>query len=393
MHPSCVAIGGTITQFETDPFNPGRVFVAGDDGAIRVFNLPNEAPDDGTTISEAAHTLSGKRSHPRHPLTGNEKTDALTADGKMDRVVELRRHPTASDLLLSLSDDRGKPTGRLWNVETGELVRTFELPKGGISSASWSPDGSLLGLATKNKQLHVFDPRDPAATLRSSASHESIRPVRLAWAAERRLMTTGFNRAASRELMLHAVDDSTLSQIGKISLDISPAALFPFVDLDTRIALLYSRGDRSCLAFEIDLDPKAPQQAFTKLPSFEHRSLQVGFAFLPKAMNDVKAVEIVRALRLTQKEVEVVSFSVPRAKVRPLQYGCLENLPEQSHFSPQVDFFQNDIFIPTRDVGKPTLTAADWLAGKNAAPSLLDLRPSGMKLRESSLANSRFDGA
>lgn len=233
----------------------------------------------------------------------------------MDRVIELKHHPVAKDLLLSLSDDRGNPTARLWNVATGDLLLQFEVPKGGISSAAWSPDGQLLALATKNKQIHVFDPRDVAGSIVSSASHESIRPVRLAWAADRRLLSTGFTRSASRELLLFATDDKKLVQIGKTNLDISPAALFPFVDLDTRIALLYSRGDRSCFAFELDLDPKSPQQAFTKLPAFEHASLQVGFAFLPKARVDVKAVEIVRALRLTQKEVEVVSFTIPRAKV------------------------------------------------------------------------------
>lgn len=338
VHASCVAIGGTITHFETDPFDPSRVFVAGDDGSVRVFTLPEEAPEDGTTISEPTRVLS---------------------DSKMDRVVEIKHHPIAKDLLLTLSEDRGNPTARLWRVATGDLLLLFELPKGGISSAAWSPDGQLLAVATKNKQVHVFDPRDVSGTITSSASHESIRPVRLAWAADRRLLSTGFTRSASRELLLFAVDDKKLAQIGKTSLDISPAALFPFVDLDTRIALLYSRGDRSCLAFELDLDPQTPQQAFTKLPSFEHASLQVGFAFMPKAHVDVKAVEIVRALRLTQKEVEVVSFGIPRAKV---------------------DYFQNDIFVPTRNVEKPVLGAAEWINGKNATLELLDLRPDGMKI-------------
>lgn len=59
VHPSCVAIGGTITQFETDPFDPTRVFVAGDDGSVRVFVLPVDAPEDGTTVSEPARVLSG----------------------------------------------------------------------------------------------------------------------------------------------------------------------------------------------------------------------------------------------------------------------------------------------------------------------------------------------
>ena len=254
------------------------------------------------------------RLHRPHVVPAQAKGTENPADSKMDRVVELKPHPIAKDLLLTLSEDRGNPTARLWNAARGDLLLQFELPKGGISSAAWSPDGQLLAVATKTKQVHVFDPRDVNGTIASSASHESIRPVRLAWAADRRLLSTGFTRSASRELLLFAVDDKKLVQIGKTSLDISPAALFPFVDLDTRIALLYSRGDRSCLAFEVDLDPKSPQQAFTKLPSFEHTSLQVGFAFMPKTHVDVKAVEIVRALRLTQKEVEVVSFTIPRAK-------------------------------------------------------------------------------
>lgn len=91
VHASCVAIGGTITHFETDPFDPSRVFVAGDDGSVRVFTLPEEAPEDGTTISEPTRVLS---------------------DSKMDRVVEIKHHPIAKDLLLTLSEDRGNPTDR-----------------------------------------------------------------------------------------------------------------------------------------------------------------------------------------------------------------------------------------------------------------------------------------
>lgn len=187
-----------------------------------------------------------------------------------------------------------------------------------VSSAAWSPDGSLLAVATKNKQVHVFDPRKSADTLVSTASHDSVRPVRLVWASESHLVSTGFNRAASRELALYTLDSASkqLSQLGKTSLDVSPAPLFPFVDLDTHIVLLYSRGDRSCLAYELNFAPPSPYDAFAKLPTFEHASLQSGFAFLPKTRNNVKAVEIVRALRLTPSTIEVVSFGVPRAKVR-----------------------------------------------------------------------------
>lgn len=46
----------------------------------------------------------------------------------------------------------------------------------------------------------------------------------------------------------------------------------------------------------------------------------------------------------------------------------------------QVDFFQNDIFVPTRNVEKPMLGAAEWINGKNATLEMLNLRPDGMKL-------------
>ncbi|GEM07388.1 coronin 7 [Rhodotorula toruloides] len=340
VHPSCVSIGGTITDFAADPFDPNRVFVAGDDSAIRVFSLspdPAEEWTEGEVLTEPTKTLT---------------------DARMDRISELHHHPTAKDVLLSISNDKGSPAARLWNVGTGEILLRAELPKGGVSSTAWSPDGSLLAIATKNKQVHVLDPRS-ASSLVSTAGHDSIRPVRLAWASDIHLISTGFNRAASRELILYQLEDHKLVQVGKASLDISPAPLFPYCDIDTRIALLYSRGDRSCHAYEVSLHPATPHEAFAKLPHFEHATLQSGFAFFPKTSNDIKAVEIVRALRLTPSTVEAISFTVPRAKV---------------------EYFQDDIFVPTRNVTKPSMTAEEYLSGANKPLEIVNLRPEGMKL-------------
>ncbi|KAJ8295074.1 Endoplasmic reticulum vesicle protein 25 [Rhodotorula toruloides] len=340
VHPSCVSIGGTITDFAVDPFDPTRVFVAGDDSSIRVFSLPSDPAEwkEGEVLTEATRTLT---------------------DARMDRISELHHHPAAKDLLLSISDDKGNPAARLWNVGSGEMLLRAELPKGGVSSTAWSPDGSLLALATKNKQVHVLDPRAATSTLVSTAGHDSIRPVRVVWASDKHVLSTGFNRAASRELILYDYDGSKLAQVGKASLDISPAPLFPYFDIDTRIALLYSRGDRSCLAYEVNLQPAAPHEAFAKLPHFEHGTLQSGFAFFPKTSNDIKAVEIVRALRLTPSTAEAVSFTVPRAKT---------------------EYFQDDIFVPTRDVTKPSMTAEEYLSGANKPLEIVDVRPEGMKL-------------
>ncbi|BGP40025.1 hypothetical protein JCM10450v2_004005 [Rhodotorula kratochvilovae] len=341
VHASCVAVGGAVVEFEVDPFAERRVFVAGEDGRVSVFELPAvEEWKEGETRGEAVRVLS---------------------DPKMDRIHELKPHPAAKDLLLTVSDDRGNPTARLWDVAKGEKLLEVPLPRGGVSSAAWSPSGTLLALATKNKQVHVLDLRDASRTLISAAAHDSIRPARLAWASETHLVSSGFNRAASRELILFrlSTDEGKLEQLGKTSLDVSPSPLFPFVDLDTRLVLLHSRGDRSCLAFEANLAPSTPCDAFVKLPAFEAGGIQSGWAFLPKTRVDVRKVEIVKGLRLTPSTIEVVSFTVPRAKA---------------------DFFQNDIFVPTRNVEKPSMTVQEWLDGKNTPLEVVDLRPEGMEL-------------
>ncbi|GAA5978078.1 hypothetical protein JCM11641_006621 [Rhodosporidiobolus odoratus] len=340
-HPPALQTGATVVDFELDPFGGEKVFVAGDDGNVRVFELPKEV---GEGWEEEVNGLNGK----------------VLSDPRMDRINALAHHPASKDVLLSVSDDHGSPAARLWDVARGEVLVQADLPKGGVSSVAWSPDGGLLAVSTKNKQIHILDPRSPS-TLFSSPSHDSVRPVRLAWASDSHLISTGFNRTASRELILYKLDHASeaLSVSAKQSLDVSPAPLFPYFDLDTRILLLYSRGERSCLAYEVDLEDKGSKTPFAKLPSFDHGTLQSAFAFMPKTRVDVKAVEVIKALRLTPNEVQEVSFTIPRAKAA---------------------FFQNDIFVPTRETETPSMTAQDYKEGKDTPLRMVDLRPEGMKL-------------
>ncbi|KAK4048001.1 hypothetical protein OIV83_005035 [Microbotryomycetes sp. JL201] len=328
--------GATIVNFELDPFNEHRVFVGCDDSKVRVF----EGSQNGFEGDTDSATLL---------LTGKHDT-------KMDRINALLPHPAAKDLLLTVSDDHGKPTLRLWNVSTGAMLRDVDLPAAGsIISASWSPRGDKLVLSSKQKKIVLLDPRDPSS-VQECTSHQSVRPVHLTWISDTHVLSSGFSRSASREVIVYEATDSNLSQIGSHTLDVSPAPLFPFYDLDTNILLLYSRGERTCLAYEVQThDNKA---TFTKLPHFEHGNLQSGWAFLPKKGNDVKGIEIISALRLTQSTVERVSFTVPRAKA---------------------EYFQDDIFVPTRDVETPTMSADGWLQGQDVPLALVDLQPESMK--------------
>ncbi|SCZ98655.1 BZ3500_MvSof-1268-A1-R1_Chr3-1g05529 [Microbotryum saponariae] len=328
--PSLVC-GATIISFELDPFDPRRVFIASDDSKIRVFELP-----EGGLEADCGEIA------------------AVLQDPGLDRIVELKHHPTARNTLLSISDDHGHPSARIWDHSAGSVLTSVALPKGGVSSAAWSPDGSRLALATKTKTVLVLDLRSPSSMM-TTAAHDSIRPVRVCWTDDSHLLSTGFSRSASREIILYSIADGALSVVGKQMLDVSPAPLFPHVDLDTNVVFLYSRGDRSCHAYEIQ--PAQKPSPFTKLPSFETTTLQNGYAFMPKRMNDVKLVEIARALRLTASTVEVVTFTIPRSKT---------------------EYFQDDIFIPTRDVETPSLNAQEWIQGRDVLSKRLDLRPEGM---------------
>jgi coronin-7 len=48
-----------------------------------------------------------------------------------------------------------------------------------------------------------------------------------------------------------------------------------------------------------------------------------------------------------------------------------------------MEFFQDDIFIPTRDLESSSLSAQQWFDGEDKDPKLIDLRPSDMAMRTS----------
>lgn len=61
VHPLCISIGGTITDFTVDPFDSTRVFIAGDDSTVRVFTLPDPAKEweEAEVLTDATRTLTG----------------------------------------------------------------------------------------------------------------------------------------------------------------------------------------------------------------------------------------------------------------------------------------------------------------------------------------------
>ena len=199
----------------------------------------------------------------------------------------------------------------------------------------------------------MFDPRSPSRVL-SAPAHDSPRGFQLAWVSDTQLLSVGHSAGSMRQLRFYSIEGDSLKAGGSLSLDVSPAVLFPHFDPDTSLLWLWCKGSATVLSF--DVQPENGRQPFAQLPPFTGGSLQNGLAFLPKTDVDVRAVEVLKALRLTTREIQEVSWKVPRR---------------------HTERFQDDVFPATR--GLPAASPGAWQAGEASEPSRIDLRPDGME--------------
>ena len=226
-----------------------------------------------------------------------------------------------------------------------------------VFSTAWSAESARLAIAGRDKRIRVLDPRAPDQ-MSEGPSHDSARPARVLWLDSDHLISTGFSKSANREFRIYRVSANEIKLIGQQTLDISPAPLFPYYDPDTAILFLYAKGERTCLAYEVQV--ATGKASCTRLPSFDHGSLQVGLAFLPKRVVDISKVEVAVALRLTPQSIMRVGFSIPRARA---------------------EFFQDDIYKSTRDVEHSIASIDDWMQGISGQARYLDLNSSLLPLR------------
>ncbi|PWN51165.1 DUF1900-domain-containing protein [Violaceomyces palustris] len=341
----CFSAPSKLVDFAVDPFDERRVVTAHDDGSLRVWILPeNGGPLPAQNVSEP---------------------DIVMNSNYAGKISEIAFHPTTRNIVGSSSpEEDGKLL--IWDLESGKQALSIPTLGAGSSSLSWSPDGGMVALAGRDKTLRVVAP-DSASNVKSgSILLSNLKNFKLVWLSEKDLILVGHAMGSARQIKLMGISSSAGSEISIIekatlNLDVSPAILFPHWDEDTQILWLFSKGERSISAFEIHPEEKDP---FTPLPAFQHSQPQLGFAFLDKKHVDPRKVEIAVSFRLCKGEIQRVSWCIPRLRL---------------------EYFQDDIFVPTRDVSKPLREAKDWLDGNLTCtePVYLDLCPEGMKNRES----------
>ena len=229
----------------------------------------------------------------------------------MDKVVQVVFHPTAKDLLTVVAIR----SIHLFDLGTGEQKLRYPIEsEGGAYNICWNPSGDRMAMALKDHHICVVNPRDPSSAIHGPA-HDSPRSFQITWLDNTHLISVGFARGSSRKINLYEITPNEIKTISSYMIDTSPSVLFPIYDPDTNVLHVWGKGERQIQLYEIH--PEHKTEPIVKLSTFTASAPQLGVAFWPKRLVDVKQVEVAKALRVTAKvirTIEEVSFSIPRNK-------------------------------------------------------------------------------
>lgn len=309
-----------INDINFSPFNDYIIAAASNDGAARIYTIP----DDGVTREITTPTAT---------LAGHSK-----------RLMYVDWHPLALNVLVTATADEVK----LWDVGAQRVAVEFpKVYKGQVTSVSWNYDGSVCATASKDKFLRVIDPRGGAVAA-EVAAHTGAKGWRAVWCGKNdKIATVGFTKGAERELALW--DPRSLGKAVNITkLDVSPASPLPFYDPDTGVLYLASKGEGAIKLYEVT------ESGFVYLSDYKSNTPASGMSMQPKSIVDVMKTEVARFYKLTAAgQVIPLRFDVPRANL---------------------NLFHEDLFPDTFD-GQPTVDASEWFAGENKPPGLRSMQP------------------
>lgn len=272
---------GPVIDFDFSPFNDNLLATASEDGTVKFWIIPDEGITKHVTEFDAE-------------LRGHSK-----------KLIFSKFHPSADYTIATSGADS---TVRVWDISNQKCVMTYDDLKSTTTALEWSHNGSLLGLMTKEKTLNVFDPRKDGQAL-STSTHEGARPQKLAWLGDSQtIFTAGFSKISEREYAIWDTRNIS-SPLIKKRLDDYAGIPFPHFDEDSRVLYVAGKGESAVSFFQYSTE--SPNY-IDYLHAYKGKEPQKGLSFMPKRVVDVMPCEVARAVRLTAKTVEYVSFKVPR---------------------------------------------------------------------------------
>eukprot|EP01117_Protostelium_nocturnum_P002563 TRINITY_DN1329_c0_g1_i4.p1 TRINITY_DN1329_c0_g1~~TRINITY_DN1329_c0_g1_i4.p1 ORF type:complete len:956 (-),score=442.62 TRINITY_DN1329_c0_g1_i4:269-3136(-) len=320
-----VECGSECLDFDFNPFDDSLLATVTESALLQLWKIP----EGGYTSVE------------RNPTT--------VLRGHTRRVTSVDFHPLVNNVVATSSFDF---TVKLFDIAAEKERASVGDHEDAIISVGWNFDGSLMVTASKDRFLRIFDPRSNKLVSKVEA-HDGAKGFKATWLGDRnQIVTVGHSKSSMRQVCLWDAKD--LSKPLHLSeMDQGAGVVTPIFDPDTGVLYLSGKGDGNVKMYEINNE--APFVHF--LTEYRSALPTLGLAPLPKKMCNVKTCEVASYLKLSGETVEQLHFNVPRTKM---------------------EFFQDDIFPPTRQVDKPVISADDWFSGKNAKPEFVSLKPAGM---------------
>lgn len=315
---------GSVVDIEFSPFLPNVMATGSEDCRVNVTVLPEGGVVESIAATDDCYT---------------------TFAGHQKKVIGVNFHPT-TNVLSSFSGDN---TIKLWDLIEGAEIYSYDVGNI-ITDCKFSLDGSLVGAFGKDKNLHLYDPRQ-AGEATKTKSFDGVKAAKIFWADESNMVGgTGFGKGSVRQVMLwdtRALDKPLYVH----ELDQSAGIIFPEYDPDTKMLYLAGKGDGSISYFELEA-PETDGKKLHSLSQYRDSESTKGIAWLPKRFCDANKCEVAHAYRLLRDWIMPISFQVPRKS----------------------DMFQDDIY-PDTYAGVPALSPEEWKGGKNAVPPTVSMKP------------------
>ena len=326
---------GSILDFEWSPFDDAMLATASEDTTIKIWSVPEEwEPIDIKGVNKSS--------------PGGDITESMVdLVGHTKKVNLLRFHPTANNVLASTSSDY---TVKLWDVEAGHELVTFDDMQDLCQDIVWDYKGDNYATACKDKAVRFVDARSSTVTSKIGMAHDGVKGVKVVYMGESgKVLTTGHSRASGREVKIWDLKNLD-KPIHTEKIDTAAGVLMPMYDVDTNVIFLCGKGDgniRTC-----EFEDKPPY--FHRLnDGFRSTTALKGVCMVPKRGLDIMKCETARLLKVTNEAgVQPLSFYVPRKS----------------------DAFQPDIF-PNTSSGQAAHTAEEWWGGSSKGPVLESLNP------------------
>lgn len=316
------------------PFHDNCLATCSTDATVKIWMVPNEG-------------INQHRQNCDADLKGHSK-----------KVTHLKFHPTSEFTLASCGMEGSV---KIWDIQNEHAQMSYDGLGQQAWHMNWNYDGSQIAVLTKEKRMHVLDPRSTTSA-QSTQAHDGSKAQRLVWLGNSgNIMTHGWSAHNERQ---YAVFDSRKIETPLVMKKLDNHNLSAWLHYDDASKVLYVINKASTFVqfyyYHETGDKGLPK--LQEIDKFVGKDNQQGVFFLPKRNVDFMTNELERAIRFTGKVAEYISFKVKRMS------GA----------------FQDELYPPCA-AQQHSMTFEEWAAGENKQPILQEFDPNTVAIDQETI--------